>query len=413
MKFPDGFLWGTATAAHQVEGGNVNTDSWVLEHIKSTRFAEPSGDACDQYHRYADDIAMVARLGFNAYRFGIEWARVEPEDGEFSAAEIEHYRRVLAACHENGIKPFVTMHHFTSPRWIAARGGWEANETAERFARYCERIGRDLGDLIGGACPINELNAVQMFQSMGAMPPDEKMLRARTRREAALALGVPPESFSAFPFCSRGICRDVILRGHRLGGDALRAGRGKFPVGMSVTMGEAHAEPGGQALRDRVLAESDTIFLEAARKDDFVGVQTYTRQRFGPDRPLGPEKGVELTTMGYEFRPQALEATIRRASRVAGVPIYVTESGIATEDDSRRVEFIKGALASVVHCLGDGIDVRGYFYWSMLDNYEWLLGYKQRFGLIAVDRTTQQRTVKPSAEFLGAIARSNGAGLSA
>src|SRR5271156_5370028 len=103
MKFPDGFLWGTATAAHQVEGGNVNTDSWVLEHIKSTRFAEPSGDACDQYHRYADDIAMVARLGFNAYRFGIEWARIEPEDGEFSAAEIEHYRRVLAACHENGI----------------------------------------------------------------------------------------------------------------------------------------------------------------------------------------------------------------------------------------------------------------------------------------------------------------------
>src|SRR5690349_11396036 len=123
MKFPDGFLWGTATAAHQVEGGNVNTNCWRLEHVKERRFfSEPSGDACDQYHRYREDLELLARLGFNCYRFGIEWARVEPEAGEFSRAALEHYRRVLATCHENGLKPIVTLHHFTSPRWVAARG---------------------------------------------------------------------------------------------------------------------------------------------------------------------------------------------------------------------------------------------------------------------------------------------------
>src|SRR5215471_1800448 len=119
MKFPNGFLWGTATAAHQVEGGNVNCDSWVLEHVNSSTYAEPSGDACDQYHRYREDIELLAQLGFNAYRFSVEWGRVEPEDGEFSLAALEHYRRVIATCRDNGIVPVVTLHHFTSPRWIA------------------------------------------------------------------------------------------------------------------------------------------------------------------------------------------------------------------------------------------------------------------------------------------------------
>src|SRR5208282_363826 len=160
MKFPDKFLWGTATAAHQAEGGNVNSDCWLLEHVKSTLFAEPSGDACDQYHRYAEDFALLQRLGFNSYRFGIEWARVEPEEGEFSRAEIEHYRRMLASCRERGLLPMVTLHHFTSPRWIAARGGFESAETIGRFARYCERVANDLGDLIGAACTLNELNSV-------------------------------------------------------------------------------------------------------------------------------------------------------------------------------------------------------------------------------------------------------------
>ncbi len=406
-NFPAKFLWGTATAAHQVEGGNWNSDCWLLEHATPTAFVEPSGDACDQYHRYGEDIALLAGLGFNSYRFSIEWARVEPEPGEFSAAALEHYRRVLAACHENRIAPMVTLHHFTSPRWIAAQGGWEAARTADRFASYCERVARELGDLIAAACTINELNSVQMLQTSGLIAPDEKIVGSRWRAAAARAAAVAPEEFSAFPFCTRSICRDVMLRAHRLGAQALRSGRGKFPVGMTIAMEEIAAEPGGEALRDAALA-AEAPFLEAARGDDFIGVQNYTRQRFGPSGPLPPEPGAELTLMGYEYRPQALAAAIRRAAAAAPrVPIIVTESGIAAADDSRRVAFIDATLAGVLGCIGDGIDVRGYFYWSMLDNYEWLLGYRPTFGLIGVDRATQRRIVKPSAEHLGRIARAN------
>lgn len=406
-KFPENFLWGAATAAHQVEGGNSNSDCWLLEHVKPTPFVEPSGDACDQYHLYRDDISLLARLGFNSYRFGIEWARVEPEPGEFSSAAIEHYRRVLAACHEHRIAPMVTLHHFTSPRWIAARRGWEGTDTAELFARYCERVSRDLGDLISSACTINELNSVQMLQTTGLIPPDEKIARSRWRGAAAWAAGVAPEEFSAFPFCTRSICLDVMLRGHRLGVQALRSGRGKFPIGMTIAMEEYEAEPGGEALRDAALA-AEMPFLEAARADDFIGVQNYTRQRLGPKGRLAPEPGAELTLMGYEFRPQALSAAIRRAAAAAPkVPIIVTENGIAAADDARRVAFIDGTLDGVLGCIRDGIDVRGFFYWSMLDNYEWLLGYRPTFGLIAVDRATQRRIVQPSAEHLGRIARAN------
>jgi beta-glucosidase len=406
-KFPEKFLWGTATAAHQVEGGNSNSDCWLLEHVKPTPFVEPSGDACDQYHRYRDDIALLAGLGFNSYRFSIEWARVEPEPGEFSAAALEHYRRVLAACHENRIAPMVTLHHFTSPRWIAAQGGWEAAGTADLFARYCERIARELGDLISAACTINELNGVQMLQTTGLIAPDEKIARSRWRTAAARVAGVAPEEFSAFPFCTRSICRDVMLRGHRLGAQALRSGRGKFPIGMTIAMEEYEAAPGAEALLDAVLA-AEAPFLEAARGDDFIGVQNYTRQRLGPKGRLAPEAGVELTLMGYEFRPQALAAAIRRAAAAAPkVPIIVTESGIAAADDSRRIAFIDAALDGVLGCIRDGINVRGFIYWSMLDNYEWLLGYRPTFGLIAVDRATQRRIVRPSAEHLGRIARAN------
>ncbi len=177
--------------------------------------------------------------------------------------------------------------------------------------------------------------------------------------------------------------------------------RGRDDTGTSGSV------PGGERLRDQLRFEIEDYFTQATRRDDFVGVQTYTRQRFGANGLIGPEPGVELTQMGYEFCPQALEATIRRAAQIAGVPIYVTENGVATTDDSRRIAFVEGALAGVARCLRDGIDVRGYFYWSMLDNFEWLLGYRPRFGLIGVDRTTQKRTVKPSAEFLGRIARAN------
>ncbi|HUY19875.1 MAG TPA: family 1 glycosylhydrolase [Candidatus Binataceae bacterium] len=407
MKFPDGFLWGAATAAHQVEGNNVNCDSWLLEHVERSVFMERSGDACDHYHRYPEDVALLAMLGFNAYRFSIEWARIEPEEGEFSLAQLDHYRRMLATCKQHGLKTVVTIHHFTSPRWLAARGGWESPETARRFARYCERAVEHLGDLIDVACTLNELNLGILLQQWGFLHIDDAILKAPFRAAAAAACGVDPESFSSFPFCVRSRSRDVLLEAHRLGADALRAGRGRFPVGMTLAMTDMQPAAGGEDAQRRARYQAEGIFLEAARRDDFIGVQTYTRQRFGPQGPLGPQPGVELTQMGYEFWPEALEATIRYAYQQAKVPVIVTENGLATDDDQRRIAYLQRALAGVTRCLSDGIDIRGYFYWSALDNFEWIFGYAPKFGLIAVDRESQRRTVKPSASWLGNIARAN------
>ena len=401
--YPKGFLWGAATAAHQVEGNNINSDLWVLEHLKPTIFADPSGDACDHYHRYAEDIKMLAGLGFNTYRFSIEWARIEPEQGSFSNAELGHYRRVLAACHENGLQPMVTFYHFTSPRWFAAMGGWENDAAAGLFTRYTERASKALGDLIPYATTFNEPNVPSLlswmnFDLSGSGPsPVESAARA-----------VGSTRFGSFFFGNREKLRDNMIAAHHSARTAMKSGPGRYPVGVNVAMSDDQAA-GPESGRDRKREEVYGPWLRAAAASDFVGVQTYSRARVGKDKDLPPEPGVELTQMGYEFWPEALGETIRYAAAQSKVPVYVTENGIGTEDDSRRIEYIKRALASVQKCLAAKIDVRGYIHWSLLDNFEWMLGYRPKFGLVAVNRETQQRTPKPSARFLGDLARRNGA----
>ena len=407
IRFPDGFVWGTATAAHQVEGNNVNSDFWLLEHTPGTLFAEPSGDACDHFHRYPDDIRMLRELGFSAYRFSIEWARIEPEEGSFSRAALDHYRRMLAACHEHGVRPCVTFHHFTSPRWFTADGGWEAVANAERFARYCERAVAHLGDLIDTAYTINEANLLATLAVSGVVPPEGWGSRAPFVAAAAARCGVPRERFGPFFLGHPMKITDTMLAAHRKSRVALKGGRGDFPVGITLAMQDYQAVPGGEAKRDAARQISFDPFLEAARDDDFIGVQTYSRVRFGAEGPLAPEEGVKVLGMGYEFWPEALEATIRYAAAKAAVPVYVTENGIGTTDDEERLLYVRRALAGVGRCLADGLDVRGYFYWSLMDNFEWLFGYGPQFGLVAVDRATQRRRVKPSADWLGAVARAN------
>jgi len=384
VTFPDGFLWGTATAAHQVEGGNWNNDWWVWEHDPASPAVEVSGDACDHFWRYPDDVARLAALGFGAYRFSLEWSRIEPEEGEFSIAALDHYRRMISTTIDHDVLPVVTFHHFTTPRWAATDGGWENPATPERFARFCERATAHLGDVIGMACTINEPNIVAVMGYLLAhFPPGvsdgDRYLRTN----------------------------EQMLRGHSLGYEAIKAGRGEFPTGMTLSMQEYDCEPGGEELMERARQSSEDVYLEAVRNDDFLGAQMYTRLRFGPHGLLGPPPGARQTIMGYEFRPESLEHCVRRAAEVATVPIYVTENGIACTDDAERVEYVSEALRGVRRCLDDGIDLRSYFYWSLLDNFEWSEGYRPTFGLIGVDHATMERQVRPSARWLGDIARSN------
>ena len=384
-SFPEGFVWGTATAAHQVEGGTWNNDWWEFEHTPGSPTVEPAGDACDHFWRYPSDIALLKDLGFGAYRFSLEWSRIEPEEGEFSRAALDHYRRMCATTIELGLMPVVTFHHFTTPRWAVTDGGWTDPAIVDRFARFCEHAVGHLGDLIGMGCTINEPNIVSMMGHMvGVFPPGHHDLG-----EYATA-------------------NEHLKAAHRKGYDAIKSGPGDFPVGSCVAMGDWWAPDGAEDVLAQTREMHEGQHLAAAAGDDFIGVQAYSRTRLSAEGlPTGPEPGVEVLDMGYEYWPDALEVSIRYASEVTGSPVYVTENGIGTTDDAQRIRYVTDALGGVHRCLDDGIDVRGYFYWSLLDNFEWVLGYRPRFGLVGVDRTTQVRSPKPSAAWLGAIARAN------
>jgi len=393
FTFPKDFLWGAATAAHQVEGNNINSESWVLEHLPETIYAEPSGDACDHYHRYPSDLALLAELGFNAYRFSIEWARIEPEEGEFSYAELEHYRRMLAACHEHGIKPVVTFHHFTTPRWLMRAGGWMDEKTPERFARYCERATKHLGDLISVACTVNEPNLAMLLSKLLPFNLQEGPFW----NAAAQAFGVTPDRLGLFQFVTQPQLRDVIFEAHRRAFDVLHSGPGNFPVGLTLALVDIQATEGGEHKAQVLRRQLADDYLDLLHGDDFVGVQTYARMLIGPDGVVPPGQDVERNQMGEEYYPEALAGTIRYAAAATGIPVIVTENGFSHTGDALRLQYFQAALRCVADSLESGIDVRSYFAWSAFDNFEWNSGYRPKFGIIAVDRATQQRTPKPSA----------------
>ena len=385
MHYPDGFLWGAATAAHQVEGGNWNSDWWAWEHDPSSPCVEPSGDACDQYHRYEEDLDLLAGLGIPMYRFSIEWARIEPEPGEFSNAAIAHYRRVVEAARRKGVEPMLTLHHFTSPRWVTEAGGWANPDVVGWFERFVQTTVPELAPSVSRWCTINEPNIVATFGYLNGL--------------------FPPGHLS---FDEREAANRHFVEAHRAATRAIKAVDAEAQVGITVALHEWTVEDGGQALVDELRRPMEDVFLEVAQDDDFVGVQNYTRFVVGPEGYRDPEPDSRMTIMGYEYRPEALEATIRRAWDVTdGTPIIVTESGIATTDDAERIEFVTAALDGVDRCLADGIEVGGYIYWSLLDNFEWAFGYGPTFGLVAVDRESMQRSVKPSARWFGTIASAN------
>ena len=448
-----GFLVGAATAAHQVEGNNRYNDCWAMEQMKHTTYAEPSLDAVDHYHHFEEDIRLMKEAGLNAYRFSIEWARIEPEEGRFDAAETEHYRRVLQCCRENGIEPVVTLHHFSSPVWLIRRGGWESEDTPVYFARYCRYLMEQLGSLMTVVCTINEANmgiqiaAIAKRYRMQAEAAAKKAAEAAQKaaaesgtagaeqktgaaqnpagdssdgkvqlgmnlakmmenRRAAAAeneqiFGTPSPQVFTSPRTPEG--DRIIMKAHQAARAVIRELYPGIRVGLTLSLHDLQALEGGQEAADAEWENEFLHYLPYIQDDDFLGIQNYTRSQYGPGGLLPVPEGAETTQMQYEFYPEALGHVIRRVHESFHGALYVTENGIATADDERRIAFIRRALAGVQECIADGIPVNGYFYWSLLDNFEWQKGFSMTFGLIAVDRTTQTRMPKKSLAYLGSF----------
>ena len=382
------------------------------------------------YHRYEEDIALMAGAGLNAYRFSIEWARVEPQEGCFDESELEHYRKVIRCCREHGVEPVVTLHHFSSPKWLIERGGWEAESTVDYFKRYAVKVVEALGDELHYICTINEANVglqiaaiskrymMQMQKAAAARAAAgqaessvqmgmnlQKMLENRKAAAAeSLALfGTEnPQTFQTQRTPEGDL---LIMRAHAAARDAIKAICPELKVGLTLSLHDLQPEPGCEALAAKEWAEEFTHYLPYIQNDDFLGVQNYTRTRIGPDGQLPMPEGAELTQMGYEFYPQALANVLRAVAKDFHGDLLITENGIGTGDDTRRVEFIRQALAGVQDCLAEGLPIKGYLHWSLLDNFEWQKGFSMTFGLIAVDRANgQTRHPKPSLAFLGSYA---------
>ena len=426
MSFPKGFFIGAATAAHQVEGNNIHSDYWAQEQLPHTSFTEPSGEACDHYNRFEEDIKLLADAGLNAYRFSVEWARIEPEEGKFDEREIEHYRQVIACCKQNGVEPIVTLLHFTSPAWLIRKGGWEAESTVEDFRRYAAYVTEKLGGELRYICTINEANmglqlaaSAKRFQLMAQQAAQkaksaegtvqvgmnfEKMMENMkfAAAENAQVFGTPQPQIFVSSRTPEG--DKLVFRAHQAAKAAIKALHPNIHVGITLSMHDCQALPGGERFAEAAWEEEFRHYLPYIEDDDFLGVQNYTRTQYGPQGQLPCPEGAELTQMDYEFYPEALEHVIRKVHEDFKGNLIVTENGVAVSDDSRRVEFIRRALQGVENCLNDGIPVKGYCHWSLMDNFEWQKGYSMTFGLIAVDRATLERRPKESLMFLGSLA---------
>jgi beta-glucosidase len=405
-SFAKGFIWGAATAGHQVEGNDTASDNWFLEQLQPSLFAERVGDADNSLDLWPADLDLVRSLNLNAYRFSLEWSRIEPEPGQFSIAMMDHYLRIIDGCRARGLQPLVTFNHFTAPRWFAARGGWTNAESPALFERFCERAARHLAAPIGYATTLNEPNLLRLLGWMG-LPPAMIDLQRSMLDAAARALGVAkvtaanganPEDIDAMQV--------NLLEGHRRGRQAIKAARPELPVGVSLAVVDDQAV-GAHSRRDEKRARVYGAWLEAVKGDEFVGVQNYERSVIDEHGALPPPEGVPRDGMGREIYPRSLANAARYVHQQTGRPILVTEHGLCTDNDTQRAAFIPAALAHLADAIAEGLPVLGYVHWTLLDNFEWIFGYKPHFGLCSVDRQTFKRTPKPSASVLSGIARAN------
>jgi beta-glucosidase len=420
-RFPPGFLWGTASSSHQHEGQNTNNQWWAWEQQPGRIWhGDKSGDACGWWRDIEPDLDRAAALGLNAHRLSIEWSRIEPQDGVFDPHAIARYREMLLSLRRRGLTPMVTLHHFTNPLWIEARGGWLHPATPQRFAEYVAYAVRELGDLCDLWCTINEPTVyVGMSYLDGHWPPGGRSLRLTRRVLVAL------------------------LRGHAAAAAEVHRAGPHHRVGIVHNFHLMH--PGSTRLRDRVVAWlADTVVNEViihavrtgriarpvgagvrvvpglAGSCDFFGLNYYSRswitldlfapgwtfsRAFTPTHVEQSDLNARGVTYG-EIYPAGLYQALRRLHRLR-IPIYITETGLPDHDDDQRPRFLLNHLAEVYRALRAGVDVRGVFIWSLLDNFEWSDGWALRFGLYAFDEQTGERRLRPSGALYAAIARAN------
>jgi len=415
FHFPPDFRWGVATAAHQVEGNNNNSDWWAWEqdpdHIAR---GDTSGRACNWWEDAEADFDRAVALGTNALRLSVEWSRVEPQPGSFDAQALDRYVEMVAGLKERGIEPMVTLHHFTNPRWLAEGGGWEGGDTVDRFARFVEQVAKALAPYCDLWCTINEPN-VYAYQGyvVGAWPPGDSDLRTAAAVARNLMLGhaaayrviheIQPDARVGFAhnmqvfdparpraFLDR-LTTSIVDRTHnRAILTALRRGLWTPPLGFGPA-----------------------VNLKGTL--DWIGLNYYTRQLVAFDRHRSQElfarrfhaEEAEMLDRGYgEFYPAGITRCLERLARL-DVPIYITENGIPDDDDDQRPRHILTHLHEVWRTIQRCYPVMGYYHWTLVDNFEWAEGWRLRFGLIALDPQTQKRTPRRSAELYANLIRAN------
>jgi beta-glucosidase len=414
--FPHGFLWGAATSSHQVEGDNTNNDWWAWEqqpgHIVN---GEKSGKACDWWGgRWREDFDRAAQASQNAHRLSIEWSRIEPSPAVWDDDALDAYRQLLLGALDRGLMPMVTLHHFTNPVWLTELGGWLNPEIVGRFERYTRRVVTALHDLVGLWVTINEPNVYAYAAYLAAgFPPGEKDMGKTIRVMKNMVMAhaaayhaiheIQPES-------------QVGLAHHFRGMQPARPGN---PLDRLVAHERWRIFNANipQALHDgrfRFLGRAERI-PQAAKTQDFFGVNYYTVEHVAFDLGLPGElfgrafypDGSDLSQTGHIANvPEGLGETLAWARRF-GLPIYVTENGVEDAHDTLRPRYLAAHILQVWHAVNIANRVKGYFHWSLTDNFEWERGWTQRFGLWGMDVNTQERIRRPSVDFYGEICKAN------
>jgi beta-glucosidase len=398
--FPAGFLWGSATSSHQVEGGTAN--DWTDWEAQQGRIRDGNNTAvaCDHYHRYEEDFDLAKTLGHNAHRLSLEWSRLEPEEGHWDMKEVVHYRQVLLALRQRGLKVMLTCWHFTLPRWFAAKGGWEHPDAPRAFARYCAFVAREYGDLVDFWITINEpMIYLGMGYVEGSWPPGRRR---------------PLSALRAFGQLCRGHRAAYVAMHEVLDRPGRRASVGIAQNCMAFEPYRRHSLMDNLYVwfADRVY--NHQFFIWTGRTHDYIGINYYFyyRVKFVPKRVSQfffevHTENREVSDLGWEINQQGMFEVIMAMGRYR-LPIFITENGTASADDGKRPRALVGMVKEMYHAIRAGADVRGYFHWSLLDNFEWHEGYRARFGLVAVDFATQKRTPRRSAYVYKEICEENG-----